>query len=80
VDAVEDWRDDGTLALRHKRYFKDGKQVLQVDFDKLELVQGVWLARSVRLSDSRGFSLELRVTGYEPGFPVPDDVLTLQTP
>jgi hypothetical protein len=80
VDTVEDWRDDGTLALRRKRYFKDGRQVLQVDFDKLEFVQGVWLARSARLSDSRGFSLELRVTGYEPGFPVPDEALKLQSP
>jgi len=80
VDTVEDWRDDETLALRRKRYFKDGKQVLQVDFDKLDLVQGAWLADMVHLTDSRGFSLELRVTGYEPGFPVPDDALRVQSP
>jgi hypothetical protein len=54
--------------------------VLQVDFDKLELVDGVWLARSALLTDSRGFSLELRVTGYEPGFPVSDEVLRVPSP
>lgn len=80
VDAVEDWRDDGTLALRRKRFSKDGQPVLQVDFDKLELVDGVWLARSALLTDSRGFTLELRVTGYEPGFPVSDAVLRVPSP
>jgi hypothetical protein len=78
VDEVEEWRDDGTLALRRKRYFRDGKPVLQVDYDKLELVQGSWLARTIHLTDSRGFTLELSVTGYEPGFPVPDDVLRIR--
>ncbi|MGO9832335.1 MAG: hypothetical protein ACLPJH_19585 [Myxococcaceae bacterium] len=77
VDAVEEWRDDGTLALRRKRYFRDGKLVVQVDYNNLELVQGTWVARSVHLEDSRGFSLELSVTAYEPGFPVPDDVLRI---
>jgi hypothetical protein len=80
IDAVEDWRDDGTLALRRKRYLQDGKEVVKIDYDKLELVQGTWLARTVHFTDSRGFSLELRVTEYEPGFPVPDDVLRLQGP
>jgi hypothetical protein len=80
IDTVEDWRDAETLALRRKRYFKGGTQVVQVDFDKLELVQGNWLARSVHLGDSRGFSLELKVTGYEPGFPVSDDLLRVQSP
>ncbi len=78
VDAVEEWREDGTLALRRKRYYRAGKQVVQVDYGKLELVQGSWLARTVHLTDSRGFSLELSVTGYEPGFPVPDDLLRVQ--
>ncbi len=78
IDAVEEWREDGTLALRRKRYYRAGKQVVQVDYGKLELVQGSWLARTVHLTDSRGFSLELSVTGYEPGFPVPDDLLRVQ--
>ncbi len=77
VDTVEEWRDDGTLALRRKRYFRDGKLVVQVDYNNLELVQGTWVARSVHLADSRGFSLELSVTAYEPGFPAPDDVLRI---
>ncbi len=80
VDVVEDLRDDGTLALRRRLYLKAGKPVVQVDFDKLELVQGTWLAGMVHLADSRGFSLELRVTGYEPGFPVPDGVLNVPSP
>jgi hypothetical protein len=75
VDAVEEWRDDETLALRRKRYFRDGKQLVQVDYEALELVRGAWLARSVHLTDGRGFTLELRVTAYDPNFPVPDDVL-----
>jgi hypothetical protein len=79
IDTVEDWRDDVTLALHRRRYFKDGKQVLQVDFDKLELVHGTWLAGTVHLTDSRGFTLELRVTGYEPGFEVSDDMLRVPT-
>jgi hypothetical protein len=78
VDTVEDWRDDKTLALRRRRYLKDGRQVVQVDFDALELVQGSWLARTVHLSDSLGFSLELRVTGYEPGFPVTEESLRVE--
>ncbi len=78
VDAVEEWRDDGTLALRRKRYFRDGKLVVQVDYDHLELVQGTWVARSVHLADSRGFSLELSVAMYKPGFPVPDDLLRIR--
>ncbi len=79
VDAVEDWRDDRTLALRHRVFLKDGKPVVLVEFDNLENVQGTWLARTVHLTDTRGFSLELRVTGYEPGFPAPDDVLKVQS-
>jgi hypothetical protein len=75
IDEVEEWRDDGTLALRRKRYFKAGVQVLQVDYEKLELVQGAWLAGTVLLTDSRGFTLELRVTGYEPGFVVSVEML-----
>ncbi len=79
IDTVEDWLDGETLALRRKRYFKGGRQVVQVDYDKLELVQGTWLARSVLLTDGRGFSLELNVTGYEPGFPVSDAALRVRT-
>ena len=78
IDAVEDWLDAETLALRRRRFFKSGTQVVQVDYDKLELVQGVWLARNVQLADGRGFSLELSVTEYVPGFPAPDSVLNLQ--
>jgi hypothetical protein len=78
IDAVEDWLDAETLALRRRRFFKSGTQVVQVDYDKLELVQGTWLARSVQLSDGRGFSLELNVTEYQPGFPAPDSVLKIQ--
>jgi hypothetical protein len=77
IDAVEDWLDAETLALRRRRFFKSGTQVVQVDYDKLELVQGTWLARSVTLTDGRGFSLELNVTDYQPGFPAPDSVLTI---
>jgi hypothetical protein len=80
VDEVEEWREDGTLALRRKRYFRDGKPVLQVDYEKLELLQGTWLARTVQVTDSRGFTLELSVTGYQPGFPVPDDLLRIRGP
>jgi hypothetical protein len=78
LDEVEDLLDVQTLALLRKRYFKDGKKVVQVDLDKLELVQGSWVARNVKLTDARGFSLELQVTGYTPGFPVPDSVLRVQ--
>jgi len=80
IDEVEDLLDFHTLALRRKRYFKDGRQVVQVDFDKLELVQGGWLARNVKLTDARGFTLELHVTDYVPGFPVPDEVLRVERP
>jgi hypothetical protein len=75
IDAVEEWRDDGSLALRRKRYFQSENLVVEVDYDTLELVEGNWVAKSVHLADTRGFTLELRVTGYEPGFPVSDDVL-----
>jgi hypothetical protein len=80
IDTVEDWRDDATLALRRKRYFKGGKEVLHVDFDNLKLVDGAWLAATVKLTDKRGFALELRVTGYEPGFPVSAELLRVQSP
>lgn len=78
IDAVEDWLDGETLALRRRRFYKSGTQVVQVDYDKPELVQGSWIARSVQLADGRGFSLELSVTDYVPGFPAPDSVLSLQ--
>jgi hypothetical protein len=77
IDTVVEWREDVTLALRRKRYFRDGKQVLQVDYDQLERVQGTWLARTVRLTDSRGFTLDLSVTDYEPGYAVPDSALKI---
>ncbi|MGO9767520.1 MAG: hypothetical protein ACLPM8_17925 [Myxococcaceae bacterium] len=80
IDEVEDLLDVHTLALRRKRYFKDGQQVVQVDFDKLELVQGGWLARNVKLTDARGLVLELHVTDYVPGFPVPDELLRVERP
>jgi hypothetical protein len=80
IDAVEEWRDDGSLALRRKRYLRGGNLVVQVDYDKLELVQGSWVAWSIHLADTRGFTLELRVTGYEPGFPVSNDVLRVASP
>ena len=71
LDAVEEWRDAATLALTHKRFLLRGEPVLDIDYTQLEPVQGHWLARHVRLQDRRGFELELSVSEYEPGFPVP---------
>lgn len=80
IDTVEDWLDEETLALRRKRFFKAGKQVLQVDYSKLELIKASWIARDIELTDTRGFQLRLNVTEYEPGFPVTDAVLHVQSP
>jgi hypothetical protein len=77
-DTVEQWRDPITLATIRKEFFNAGKPVLQINYDRFERVQGHWLARHVRLEDSRGFTLELNVTDYQPGFPVPDERLQLE--
>jgi len=77
-DSVEQWRDPITLATVRKELFNAGKPVIQIRYDRFERVQGHWLARHVRLDDSRGFTLELNVTDYQPGFPVPDERLWLE--
>jgi hypothetical protein len=78
IDTVVQWRDPKTLATVRKEFFNAGKSVLQIHYDRLELVQGHWLARHVRLEDARGFTLELNVADYQPGFPVPDERLWLE--
>ena len=75
VDAVELWRDAGTLALKRKRFLLRGEPVLELAYTQLEPVQGHWLARHVLLKDRRGFELELSVSDYVPGFPVPPERL-----
>ncbi len=78
IDSVVQWRDPKTLATIRKEFFNAGKPVLQIHYDRFEPVQGHWLPRHVRLEDSRGYELELNVTDYQPGFPVPDERLWLE--
>jgi len=51
--------------------------VLEITYDRREIVGGQNIALHVMLTDSRGFSLEFAVTDYQPGFPVPDERLEL---
>ena len=51
--------------------------MLEITYDKREIIRGQNIARHVVLTDARGFSLEFTVTDYEPGFPVPDERLRL---
>ncbi|MCI0673304.1 MAG: hypothetical protein L0Y64_22870 [Myxococcaceae bacterium] len=74
-DTVEVWRDGHTLATVRKRFFAQGRSVLDIHYGKLERVQGHWLARHVRVVDARGFELELAVTDYQPGYAVQDSQL-----
>ncbi|HZH04134.1 MAG TPA: hypothetical protein VEY30_10135 [Myxococcaceae bacterium] len=76
-DRVELLRDDSTMALAGKRFFRGQERSLEVHYDRLERVQSHWLARRVRLKDERGFEIALNVTEYVPGFPVPDEKLRL---
>ncbi len=78
ADAVEVWRDGNSLAVARKRFFLKGSPVLDIDYLQPEPVGGHWLARKVRLKDARGYELELSVTDYVPGFPVPDERLRVQ--
>jgi hypothetical protein len=77
VDVVEVWRSPADLSVFRKRFFRKGRPVLDIAYDKRELIQGQTIARFVRLTDARGFTLELSVTDYQPGFPVPDARLRL---
>lgn len=77
VDVVEVWRSPGDLSVFRKRFFRKGRPVLEVTYDHREVIQGQTIARVVRLTDARGFTLELSVTDYQPGFPVPDARLRL---
>lgn|GEM_PF-4171411 len=80
LDAIEVWRDGETLAMLRKLFFKDGKAVYDIKYEKLERVESHWLARRVRLVSSYGFSLQLEVTDYNPRFPVPEDKLHIIGP
>ena len=51
--------------------------VLEIAYDQRQVMQGQLIARRVILTDARGFSLELAVTDYQPGFAVPDELLQL---
>ena len=75
VDAIEVWRTADDLAVFRKRFFRKERPVLEITYDKREIVSGQNIARHVMLTDSRGFSLEFAVTDYQPGFPVPDERL-----
>jgi hypothetical protein len=77
VDAIEVWRTSDDLAVFRKRFFSKERPVLEITYDKREIIRGQNIARHVVLKDARGFSLEFAVTDYEPGFPVPDERLRL---
>jgi hypothetical protein len=77
VDTLEVWRDSATMALDRKRYFKDGQWQTDIRYEQLEWSHGQWLARKVRLSDRRGFELQLQVTDYVPDAPLPEERLRL---
>ena len=77
VDAIEVWRTADDLAVFRKRFFRKDRPVLEITYDRREVVAGQAIARHVLLTDSRGFSLEFAVTDYEPGYPVPDERLEL---
>jgi hypothetical protein len=75
VDAIEVWRTADDLAVFRKRFLRKERSVLEITYDKREIIRGQNIARHVLLTDARGFSLEFVVTDYEPGFPVPDERL-----
>ena len=77
VDAIEVWRTADDLAVFRKRFFRKERAVLEITYDRREIVGGQNIALHVMLTDSRGFSLEFAVTDYQPGFPVPDERLEL---
>ncbi len=77
VDAVEVWHDADDLAVFRKRFFRKDRMVLEIVYDQRQVMQGQLIARRVVLTDARGFSLELAVTDYQPGFAVPDQLLEL---
>lgn len=75
VDAIEVWRDAEDLGVFRKRFFRKERQVLEITYDQRELIRGQSIAKRILFKDVRGFSLELAVTDYQPGFPVPDERL-----
>lgn len=77
VDAVEVWHNTDDLAVFRKRFFRKDQMVLEIVYDQRQVMQGQLIARRVVLTDVRGFSLELAVTDYQPGFAVPDELLKL---
>jgi hypothetical protein len=77
IDAVEVWHDTDDFAVIRKRFFRKDRMVLEIVYDQRQVMQGQLIARRVVLTDVRGFNLELAVTDYQPGFPVPDELLKL---
>jgi len=77
VDSLEVWRRPEDLSVTKKRFLRRGELVLEITYDRQEQMQGQVVARHVLATDVRGFTLELVVTGYEPGLPIPDDLLRL---
>jgi len=75
LDAIEVWRDGKTLAVLRKLFFKNGRMVVEIAYEKLARVEAHWIARHVRLLSSYGYSLELEVTDYDPRFPASDGKL-----
>jgi hypothetical protein len=77
VDGLEVWRRPQDLSVMKKRFFRRGELMLEITYDRQEQMRGQVVARHVLATDSRGFTLELVVTGYEPGIAIPDDLLRL---
>jgi hypothetical protein len=77
MDALEVWRRPEDLSVTKKRFLRRGKLVLEITYDRPEQMRGQVVARHVLASDARGFTLELVVTGYEPGLEISDDLLQL---
>ena len=77
VDVIEVWRDAEDLGVVRKRFFRKERQVLEITYEERGIVRGQSIAKRVLFKDARGFSLELAVTDYQPGFPVPDERLRI---
>lgn len=77
ADSVEVWRSPEDFSVFRKRFLRRGRPVLEIAYKDRSLIRGQLIARQVLLTDARGFSLELNLMDYEPGFPVPEERLQL---
>lgn len=76
-DTLEVDLDPRRLCVTEKRFLKGGEVVLRVSYEDLEPFGAEWLARRVHLQGREGYSVDIALVQYDPGFAFDDARLAL---